>query len=35
VRFFVDPALPKHIDRITLNYTFYDESSRVKTAAAR
>jgi cytochrome c oxidase assembly protein subunit 11 len=33
VRFFVDPSLPKHIDRITLNYTIYDESSRVKTAA--
>ena len=33
VRFFVDPALPKHIDRITLNYTFYDESSRVTTAS--
>jgi cytochrome c oxidase assembly protein subunit 11 len=32
VRFFVDPALPKHIDRITLNYTFYDESSRVSAA---
>lgn len=24
VRFFVDPALPKHVDRITLAYTFYD-----------
>ncbi|MFM1886382.1 MAG: hypothetical protein RL026_1539 [Pseudomonadota bacterium] len=24
VRFVVDPALPKHIDRITLAYTFYD-----------
>jgi cytochrome c oxidase assembly protein subunit 11 len=32
VRFIVDPALPKHIDRITLNYTFYDESSRVSAA---
>ncbi len=32
VRFFVDPALPKYIDRITLNYTFYDESSRVSAA---
>jgi cytochrome c oxidase assembly protein subunit 11 len=32
VRFFVDPALPKHIDRITLNYTIYDESSRVSAA---
>jgi len=24
VRFFVDPQLPKHVDRITLSYTFYD-----------
>jgi cytochrome c oxidase assembly protein subunit 11 len=32
VRFFVDPALPAHVDRITLNYTFYDESSRVSSA---
>ena len=24
VRFFVDPALPRYIDRITLAYTFYD-----------
>ena len=24
VRFFVDPALPKHVERITLAYTFYD-----------
>lgn len=31
VRFFIDPAIPKHIDRITLNYTFYDESSRVSS----
>ena len=29
VRFFVDPAMPRYIDRITLAYTFYDESSRV------
>jgi cytochrome c oxidase assembly protein subunit 11 len=29
VRFIVDPALPKYIDRITLNYTFYDASSQV------
>jgi cytochrome c oxidase assembly protein subunit 11 len=29
VRFFIDPALPRHIDMITLAYTFYDESSRV------
>lgn len=32
VRFIVDPALPKHVDRITLAYTFYDESSRVTEA---
>jgi cytochrome c oxidase assembly protein subunit 11 len=24
VRFFVDPALPRYVDRITLAYTFYD-----------
>ena len=29
VRFIIDPALPQHIDMITLAYTFYDESSRV------
>jgi cytochrome c oxidase assembly protein subunit 11 len=29
VRFFIDPALPRHIDLITLAYTFYDESARV------
>jgi cytochrome c oxidase assembly protein subunit 11 len=29
VRFIIDPALPRHIDIITLAYTFYDESSRV------
>ena len=29
VRFIIDPALPKHIDMITLAYTFYDDSSRV------
>ena len=29
VRFIIDPALPRHIDLITLAYTFYDESSRV------
>ena len=29
VRFIVDPALPSHIEVITLAYTFYDESSRV------
>ena len=29
VRFFVDPALPKHVDRITLSYTFYDTQAPV------
>ena len=29
VRFVVDPAIPKSVDRITLTYTFYDESTRV------
>jgi cytochrome c oxidase assembly protein subunit 11 len=29
VRFFIDPSLPKHIELVTLAYTFYDESSRV------
>jgi cytochrome c oxidase assembly protein subunit 11 len=29
VRFIIDPALPAHIDLITLAYTFFDESSRV------
>ncbi|HEY8508994.1 MAG TPA: cytochrome c oxidase assembly protein [Steroidobacteraceae bacterium] len=29
VRFIVDPALPVYVDRITLAYTFYDESTRV------
>ena len=29
VRFIVDPAIPSYVDRITLNYTFYDASSRV------
>ena len=29
VRFFIDPKLPRHIELVTLAYTFYDESSRV------
>jgi cytochrome c oxidase assembly protein subunit 11 len=29
VRFFVDKALPGHIDRVTLSYTFYDTNQRV------
>ena len=31
VRFIIDPAIPKYIDRITLAYTFYDVSSRVSS----
>jgi cytochrome c oxidase assembly protein subunit 11 len=31
IRFIVDPAIPKYVDRITLAYTFYDESSRVSS----
>ena len=31
VRFIVDPAIPKYVDRITLSYTFYDESTRVSS----
>ena len=31
VRFIVDPAIPNYVDRITLAYTFYDESSRVSS----
>lgn len=29
VRFFVDPQLPKQVDRITLSYTFYDTQAPV------
>ncbi len=29
VRFIVDPALPRHLDRITLSYVFYDNSTRL------
>lgn len=31
--FYIDPALPKHITTITLSYTFYNQSDRVKTAS--
>ena len=27
VRFFVDPELPHHVERITLAYTFYDSKA--------
>ncbi len=30
VRFFVDPALPTYLDRLTLAYTFYDVPSQPK-----
>ena len=29
VRFVIDPAIPAYVDRITLAYTFYDDSNRV------
>jgi cytochrome c oxidase assembly protein subunit 11 len=29
IRFVIDPAIPRSVDRITLSYTFYDESTRV------
>ena len=29
VRFVVDPAIPRSVDRIMLSYTFYDEFTRV------
>ncbi len=29
VRFVVDPAIPRSVDRIILSYTFYDEFTRV------
>ena len=29
VRFVIDPAIPHSVDRITLSYVFYDESTRV------
>jgi cytochrome c oxidase assembly protein subunit 11 len=29
VRFVIDPAIPRSVARITLSYTFYDESTRV------
>ena len=29
VRFVIDPAIPHYVDRLTLAYTFYDETTRV------
>lgn len=29
VRFVVDTALPKHLDRLTLSYVFYDTNTRI------
>jgi len=34
VRFFVDPALPNYLDRLTLAYTFYDVPERSNRIAA-
>ena len=34
VRFIVDPALPSHIDMITLAYTFYDDDPRASRRSA-
>jgi cytochrome c oxidase assembly protein Cox11 len=31
VRFIVDPQLQAYLDRITLAFTFYDDSSRVSS----
>jgi cytochrome c oxidase assembly protein subunit 11 len=31
VRFIIDPSIPSYVDRITLSYTFYDESPRVSS----
>ena len=35
VRFFVDKALPESVDRLTLSYTFYDDSTRAAASQAR
>jgi cytochrome c oxidase assembly protein Cox11 len=29
VRFVIDPASPAYVDRLTLAYTFYDETTQV------
>ena len=29
VRFVIDPAIPAYVDRLTLAYTFYDDTTRV------
>jgi cytochrome c oxidase assembly protein subunit 11 len=29
VRFVIDPAIPSYVDRLTLAYTFYDDTTRV------
>jgi cytochrome c oxidase assembly protein subunit 11 len=31
VRFVIDPAIPAYVDRLTLAYTFYDDTTRVVT----
>ncbi len=33
VRFFVDPALPKQVDTLTLSYTFYNNELATKKLA--
>ena len=35
VRFVIDPALPEHIDRLTLAYTFFDATSFASNETAR
>lgn len=34
VRFVIDPALPEHIDRLTLAYTFFDATNIASTGAS-
>jgi len=34
VRFVIDPAIPKHVDRITLSYTFFASEKIASTAEA-
>ncbi len=34
VRFVIDPAIPAYVDRITLAYTFYDDTTRADVRVA-
>ncbi|MEZ5497843.1 MAG: cytochrome c oxidase assembly protein [Steroidobacteraceae bacterium] len=34
VRFFIDPALPDYLDRLTLSYTLYDQSTLMGAAGS-